>query len=319
MRPQLMGGAAALLLPLAVLAQGVESGDIQPQPAELMGLAEGQSMLLDVVDSQERLIAVGERGHVIGSLDGKQWVQVPTPVRAMLTAVNFPDADNGWAVGHDATIIRSRDGGRSWVLQNFQPELEKPFLDVLFLSTSHGLAIGAYSLMYVTHDGGNTWSEVDTPIREDEWHFNAITRLNNGVLFIVGEAGTLAMSRDDGVTWESVESPYSSSMFDVAPIGENGVLIAGLRGNMFVADDVDEMNWRKIELDSDNSLIGASPLPNGEVVVVGINGVMYQTTDGGSRAERLKNPVGITLAGVQPVKGALVAVGEAGAQFISTK
>lgn len=319
MKPSRFGVLAGLLLPLAVAAQGVESGEIKPHPAELMPLAEGQSMLLDVVDTGERLIAVGARGHVIGSLNGTDWVQVPAPTRAMLTAVDFPDAQNGWAVGHDAAIIRTRDGGRSWVLQNFEPELEQPFLDVLFLDSKHGIAVGAYSLLYVTYDGGDSWQGIDTPIREDEWHFNAITRLNNGVLFIAGEAGTLAMSHDDGETWESVESPYSSSMFDTAPAGESGVIIVGLRGNVYVASDVEDFDWKKLPLDTENSLIGAAQLSNGEVVMVGINGVIFETTNGFSSARRIPDPEGITLASVQPVKGALVVAGEDGAHLIKTQ
>src|SRR5690606_40556522 len=130
-----------------------------------------------------------------------------------LTAVTFADENNGWAVGHDAVILHTADGGETWTLQNFEPELEKPFLDVLFLDAQRGLAIGAYGLFYSTADGGQTWSEVETPIREDEWHFNAITRLNNGTLLIAGETGTLAMSTDEGLTWTALESPYDSSLF----------------------------------------------------------------------------------------------------------
>ncbi|MGJ8668521.1 MAG: WD40/YVTN/BNR-like repeat-containing protein [Oceanococcus sp.] len=316
MRPSRIGVLVGLMLPLVVQAQGVDSGDISPQPAEMMPLAAGHSMLLDVADTGKRFVAVGERGHVIGSLNGSDWVQVPTPVRAGLTAVEFADAENGWAVGHDAVIIRTRDGGRSWVLQNFQPELEKPFLDVIFLNSSHGMAVGAYSLMYVTHDGGDSWEEVDSPVREDEWHFNAITKLNNGALFIAGEAGTLAISHDNGEAWENLESPYSSSMFDATAVGENGVLIVGLRGNAFYTSDVSEPDWQKVDVGSESSLIGAAQLPNGEAVMVGINGVIFKTSNGVSSVEQIENSAGITLAGVVPVEGALVVVGEAGAQII---
>ncbi len=319
MRTRRLSALAGMLLPFVAVAQGVNTDEIQPQPAEMMPLAEGHSMLLDVADTGKRLIAVGQRGHVIGSLDGKSWVQVPTPTRAALTAVTFADTENGWAVGHDAVIIRTRDGGRSWVLQNFEPELEKPFLDVLFLNAQHGFAVGAYALIYETRDGGESWQEVDTPITEDGWHFNAITQLNNGYLFIAGEAGTLAMSRDNGANWESLESPYESTMFDVVAVGEKGVLIVGLRGHAYVAADADDLNWQRLDLDSENSLIGASSLPSGEAVMVGINGIIFESTNGASKAKRLPNPAGMTLASVQPVKDGLLVVGESGAQLIKNQ
>lgn len=310
--------AATALASMASMASGQGiSEDIPPRGAEMMPLA-AKSILLDVVDTGKRLIAVGARGHILGSLDGKEWVQVPSPTRASLTAVSFADANNGWAVGHDAVIVRTRDGGRSWVLQNFEPELEKPFLDLLFLDAKRGFAVGAYSLMYATTDGGDTWEDYETPVREDEWHFNAITRLNNGNLFITGEAGTLAMSEDSGETWRSLESPYESSMFDGVAFGPTGVMIVGLRGNAFVCDDpaAEEPQWRQLNMPAENSLIGAEQLPSGELVMVGINGIIYTTSGGASSVNVLSNPVGITLAAVQPVADALVVVGEAGTQFI---
>ena len=319
MRTRRLSALAGMLLPLVAVAQGLSTEEIQPQPAEMMPLAEGHSMLLDVVDTGKRLIAVGERGHVIGSLDGEDWVQVPSPTRAVLTAVSFADAQNGWAVGHDAVIIRTRDGGRSWVLQNFEPELEQAFLDVLFLDAQHGIAVGSYALIYHTRDGGETWQAVDSPITEDGWHFNAITQLNNGYLFIAGEAGTLAMSRDNGATWQSLESPYESAMFDVVPVGEKGVMIVGLRGHVYAAADADDLNWKRLSLDSENSLIGAAGLPSGEAVMVGVNGVIFKSENGVSTAQRVPNSTGMSLASVQPVKDGLLVVGEAGAKLIKNQ
>ncbi len=315
-------GAALLaaLLPVTASAVGI-SDKIAPQPAEIMPMA-AESVLLDVVDTGKRLVAVGERGHVVVSLDGETWVQAPTPVRAYLTAVDFADENNGMAVGHDGTILRTRDGGRSWVLQNFEPgedpeqDSDEPFLDVLMLNTKDAWAVGAYSKMYRTNNGGETWEDFDTPIREDGWHFNSIIQLNNGDLFITGEQGTLAVSKDQGETWESLESPYESSMFAAAAVGPEGVLICGLRGNAFFTASPSEGEWQRLDTGLQDSLIGAAQLANGEAVMVGINGKIIVTQDGLSSVKLLPNPQGITLAGVAPEKPALVVVGNAGAQLI---
>ena len=52
--------------------------------------------MLDAVALDERLVAVGERGHILISTDnGASWRQVEVPTRAMLTAVTFLD-DASW-------------------------------------------------------------------------------------------------------------------------------------------------------------------------------------------------------------------------------
>jgi photosystem II stability/assembly factor-like uncharacterized protein len=66
----------------------------------------------------KRVVAVGQRGHVLISDDaGEKWQQSEVPVSADLVAVHFPDAEAGWAVGHDGVILNSTDGGRTWVRQ----------------------------------------------------------------------------------------------------------------------------------------------------------------------------------------------------------
>ena len=62
------------------------------------------STLIDVERAGGRLIAVGERGHVLFSDDrGEHWQQGKMPFRRMLTGVHFVDAQRGWASGYVTT------------------------------------------------------------------------------------------------------------------------------------------------------------------------------------------------------------------------
>ena len=66
----------------------------------------------------DRLVAVGQRGHVVVSSDGgATWKQAQVPVSSDLVAVYFVDAKQGWAVGHDGVILHTADGGEYWELQ----------------------------------------------------------------------------------------------------------------------------------------------------------------------------------------------------------
>jgi len=295
---------------------------VKPRPAELLPPVNGvlmatKNLLLDVVRSDGQFVAVGDRGHILLSPDGAAWTQAPVPVRSALCAAYFLDPQNGWAVGHDAAIVRTQDGGKTWALQHFAPEMEKPLLDVLVLDANRAFAVGAYGLLLGTENGGQTWTEVDAPaIRGDEFHFNSIIKLANGDLFIAGESGMLGVSSDQGRTWSKVTSPYDSSLFGALPVGEKGALIFGLRGNAFLTQDVRGNQWTKVETNSVASMFGGTALESGELAMVGLNGVIL-ITDATGKVRALQSPTGTPLASAVPLDGKLLAVGESGVQSIA--
>jgi photosystem II stability/assembly factor-like uncharacterized protein len=292
---------------------------VKPRPAEIMPLT-AKGLLLDVVRAGDQYVAVGDRGGIITSADGKTWTQVAVPVRAALTAVTFADAKHGWAVGHDAAIVATEDGGKTWKLQNFKPELEKPLLDVLFLDATRGYAVGAYGLFLKTEDAGATWADVDAPaVRADEVHLNSITRLGDGSLFIAGESGMLAVSGDEGKTWTKLKSPYDSSLFGALPLGDKGALIYGLRGNVFTTPDLKAktLSWAKVDTHSVASMFGGTVLPGGDLAMVGLNGVILITNPTGT-VRALQTPTGTPLSAAIPMDGGLLVVGESGVQAIAS-
>ena len=87
-----------------------------------------KALILDVAEIGERLVAVGEYGHIIYSDDrGENWVQAQNvPTRNTITNITFLDDETGYAVGHDATILKTENGGESWSLKYIEPRGENP-------------------------------------------------------------------------------------------------------------------------------------------------------------------------------------------------
>lgn len=225
-------------------------------------------LLTDIESVGAQLVAVGKWGNIIVSQDGEQWQQAQSPVQTLFTNVFFVDELNGWAVGHDATIVNTRDGGTTWHLQQHIPELDKPLLDVVFFDKNHGVAVGAYGLFFRTKDGGASWQkefkasllfeedqaylaelkEQDPEAYEIETsailpHFNSIKVIDNTV-YMVGEQGFMATSSDNGETWQRLEEIYPGSFFAIDKVGEQ-LIVGGLRGNIFISDDQGE-SWQQL-------------------------------------------------------------------------
>ncbi|MCC5851986.1 MAG: hypothetical protein JJU30_04080 [Alkalimonas sp.] len=294
--------ALGALLFISAPAMGTSS-EVSPKSAVMAPLA-AQSLLTDIQRlPSNRLVAVGERGHILFSDDGQHWQQAQVPVRASLNALYFVDELHGWAVGHDATILYSSDGGEHWQLQQFLPELDKPLLDVLFENRLHGIAVGAYGLMYRTEDGGQSWQvEFHLELLDEEEqdyllelkdddpelyaieltailpHFNRVYQAD-GQLLMVGEAGFMGISDDFGRHWELLEPFYHGSLFDVAVTTEGHWLAVGLRGHVFLSDDEGD-SWQAMVLDSQATINSVIVQPEA-IYLTGNAGLWAVSTDQG--------------------------------------
>ena len=280
MSPALIGVLGRLrrnLLPALVLCL-LPLGAVSAEPAVQARLAP-KSLLLDGAFAGPRLVVVGERGHVLVSDDdGESWKQARVPVRALLTAVHMHDARIGWAVGHDALILRTEDGGLTWRVAHYAPEEERPLLDVWFRDERTGFAVGAYGYFLATADGGRTWKP--RTIDKDDFHLNAIVPAGNSRLFIAGEAGALYRSDDGGDIWRKLSSPYAGSWFSALPLDADRLLLFGLRGSMYRTDDGGE-SWTQVSTRTKATLTGALRLKPGLLLVTGLEGALLVSRDGG--------------------------------------
>lgn len=341
--------AAALSLSLglaavcgvALAAEEAVKDDPRLNPAEQMGLA-AERILVGLQPLADGYLAVGMRGHILKSADGKSWTQQFSPVRSMLVTIDFPTDTTGFIGGHDGTILKTTDGGDSWTLQHFNPEPRRPVIvyDLMFDTPERGFAVGSYGLILRTTDGGETWTQLTPDIEFLGFHNSQIQRLSNDVLLIVGEKGLAARSTDDGETWEMLVSPYSGSFFGLIPDDSGGAWVYGMRGRLyripdvlavetqnpmdydpFMAENVENpeaiqaMGWQRIKTPASESFFGATTRPNGGITLVGNAGLILNSDPQRSSWSILPNPNGDTLAGVVPVDGKLLTVGRQGVEW----
>ncbi len=317
-----------------VLAQ---SGSQPVEWAEPAPLA-SRSLLLDIAAAGERLVVVGERGHVLFSDDrGASWKQAEkVPTRALLTGVCFADAQRGVAVGHDEVIIVTADAGNTWDRVHYAPEAQQPLLDV-WCGDGRAIAVGAYSSYYTSEDGGRTWvprkfeaaplvpppaaatSAGESQYEDDlpaDYHLNRIAVASSSRFYIAGEAGRLYRSDDAGLTWLELPSPYEGSFFGITPLAGDTVLAYGLRGNLYRSDNAGA-SWERVSTDTVAMLNDAVSM-NGSVAVVGLSGTVLLSTDQARKFSLLQQPDrrGISAA-IATGPGTLVTVGEGGVKIIT--
>lgn len=280
LRTRLFCGLALTVTLGFVVARTADTGKAAGEPAWNAPLAR-ESLLLDVAARDGRLVAVGERGHILVSQDGgASWTQAPVPTRTLLTGVFMLDGQTGWAVGHDSVALRTRDGGATWERVHYEPEREKPLLDVWFADPRRGLAVGAYGELLATSDGGSTWEA--RPVNGgDDFHLNQIAAAKDGSLYLAAEAGRLYRSGDGGATWVPLTSPYQGSFFGVLPLSNGTLLALGLRGNLHRSSDQGR-TWERIETGTEETLHAGLELGADRFVIGGMAGTLLWSDGSGA-------------------------------------
>jgi len=318
------GCAAALVLSTIVVAAIADDAAgtatsvpvAKPIPALLISNAE-RGMLLGIARAGDQIVAVGGNGVIVRSADGKSWRQSKSPVDTAFNAVGFADATHGWAVGHDSVILGTSDGGATWAIQNFQPDLNAPIFSILPLSAQKAIVVGAFGLIKTTDDAGVTWRDIDAPaISSDKLHLNSIAKLNNGKFAVAGERGLVGVSAD-GLQWTRIATQYEGSFFGILPWKEKGAIAFGMRGNVYACDDLDAPAWKKIETATTASFFGGETLAGGSVLLTGSDGTALTVLSDGSASALKKISKGSnsdsSLTGSLKIPSGEIFIGESGA------
>lgn len=260
------------------------------------------------------MIAAGQRGHILYSSTGTSWVQASVPVSSDLTALCFPSARQGWAVGHAGVVLHTDNGGVTWtkqldgeriatllVQQYSQPNhpddaiaqrlkrdaelaavqgADKPLLDVWFADERHGFAVGAFNLILHTEDGGKTWvpwlDRIDNP---RDLHLYAI-RPAGDALYIVGEQGLVLKLNAEKQRFEQIPLPYQGTLFGLVGT-THAVLVFGLRGNAWRSTDGGG-HWSKVETGVATGLSSGVVRSDGSIVLASQSGQILLSSDEGA-------------------------------------
>jgi photosystem II stability/assembly factor-like uncharacterized protein len=320
---------AALSVSLAAPAFGAAFVDVLDTPAQPSPLA-SKGLLQAVAKAGSRLVAVGQRGHIVISIDGGlTWKQAPVPLSSDLTAVFFADADNGWAVGHDGVVLHSGNGGETWQVQltghqandlllatmeakartvptsadaksllaeaqRYQEQgADKPFLDVWFADALNGYIVGAYNLIFRTTDGGKTWEPwFDRTDNPKFFNLYAIRPVGNE-LYIAGEGGLVLKLDAAAKRFKALKVPYNGSFFGIAEAGK-AVIAYGLRGNVYRSED-GGMSWEKADAGLAASVVSTTRTSDGALLLADAGGRLVSTAAGVQfRKVALKQSVAVT-------------------------
>lgn len=208
--------------------------------------------LLGVAVRGERAIAVGQMGVVLVRTADGRWNQVESGTEERLFGVDLNAQGVAIAVGAFGALLRSTDGGQSWV--NAAPAWAGIFEDTagrlgdFFEPSMYGVQIaddgrawvvGELALVLHSDDAGARWqvghsgrSRVDGV---DPTLFGLSMRAD-GSGVAVGQEGYVLVSSDGGASWRSIERPTHANLLSVHSSADGLVVATGMR-EMLISRD----------------------------------------------------------------------------------
>ena len=183
-------------------------------------------------------LIVGQRGTVLlGDASGK-WTPGQSGTESRLLNVDVNSSGLAIAVGEFGTIMRSRDGGKTWEQRpvdwaTFRDDGYEPHIYAVDVQDNGRILIGAEFAYVITSDDGGETFQLAT---KGEKSIFAMHMLPDGVGYVVGQEGLVMKTTDNGATWTEAQAGSNANLFGVWASSQGEVVVAGMRALLRSSD-----------------------------------------------------------------------------------
>jgi len=154
-----------------------------------------------------------------------------------------------WAVGEFGSLYVSRDRGETWEKKD-SGGVKLTLTDIAFVDDQHGLLTGIGGLVLQTADGGESWTPVETGVKNNLF---GITMLNADEAVVCGNLSLLRLIRSNGA-WTAKPSEIKGldlrreGSWLYALSGVDGMMWGvGIQGTVVVSTDRG-VQWQVVQL-----------------------------------------------------------------------
>lgn len=231
--------------------------------------------LFDIVflDEHNGLVC-GQGGTILRTENGgKTWNSVfskDETTKSELFKMSFEGAKTGCAVGNNGTVFFTKNGGVSWneseiideKIEEEQTEMSEEdemaallgeessgreyiLYAVDFADQLVGYAVGEFSVLLKTVDGGKTWDKKSLKEAMGKSLFGVFAQTKSKV-WVVGIDGLMLFSDNGGQTWIPKKTPFEKHLFDMKIIGDMGYAI-GKEGIYIMSSDGGN-TWSQVDI-----------------------------------------------------------------------
>lgn len=196
----------------------------------------------------------GSGGKIVRSDDGgKSWSVQQSGVTENLQDIAAWDAERAVAVGNDAVVVVTDDGGATWKRVAVpRSDIANKLIRVRCFEGGRAWAVGVMGAILSSEDWGASWQR---RAEEVDVAWNDIAFADDQNFWVVGEFGSMMHSPDGGETWREIEPVSERSLMAVSFQGSEKAVAVGLDGLVIATNDAGR-SWSLIDAGTPMHLFG---------------------------------------------------------------
>lgn len=227
------------------------------------------------------IIAVGDNIVRKSTDGGFNWTEThPTPAVHWYDCA-FPTPDTGYICGVSSKIMKTTDGGNTFVNQTTNgPTGSSAFFGIQFFDKDHGIAVGSPYMVARTSNGGQTWT-TNSLSNPNLYGYYDVCFVNSQVGWICGSQGKIIKSTDGGLTFTTQTTNVTKFIWDLYFLDTQRGFACGEGGTLLRTVDGGQ-TWTKISTPTTATYfsIAFRDSLNGYIAVDG--GYLLSTRNGGA-------------------------------------
>ena len=182
-------------------------------------------------------------------------------------AMSYVAPGHAWAVGETGKVMRTNDGGETWIGVNIDPGFTgagfNNLFGVHFLDEKVGWIVGTAGTIARTTDGGESWSVTIGYVELQD-----IYAINTKTAWATGSQGAIMITTDGGETWIDQTVPTEENLNAILFVNEKEGWAVGDKGIILQTFD-GGVTWLRYSSPTSNNLRDIIKTPNGTLWVVG--------------------------------------------------
>lgn len=206
-----------------------------------------------------------------------QWVN-PLPQGNLLNGVESTGPDTTFAVGDYGTVIKTTNGGVTWLVTPTAGGMSEALFDVAFTSPDIGWAVGVTGQAVRTTNGGHTWQYEQLPTIRD---LLSIDFHSPTIGWISGGKGVLYSTKNAGSTWHAETTDVTANLYDVEFVDSLKGWTVGASGTILHSTDGGD-SWAPQASGTTQPLYSISFVSPTVGYIAGAFGKVLKTLNGGA-------------------------------------